>query len=49
MTAGSTPDNGPRVTEKREKTTETTTLVERGKDHPAGPGVTVIKTFGPDK
>ncbi len=43
----STPENGPRVTIEHEKTRETEILVERGKDHPDGPGVTVIKKFEP--
>jgi len=41
----STPENGPRVTIEHEKVTETQILVERAKDHPAGPGVTVITTI----
>lgn len=41
----STPENGPRITIDHGKTVETQTLVERGKNHPAGPGVTVIHTY----
>lgn len=41
----STPENGPRVTVEHGRVRETQTLVERGPNHPAGPGVTVITTY----
>lgn len=47
MNQKSTPENGPRVTIDHGKVVETQTLVERGKNHPAGPGVTVISTYDP--
>lgn len=40
-----TPDNGPRIITDHGKVVETETLVERGPNHPAGPGVTVIRSY----
>jgi hypothetical protein len=34
-----------RVTTEHAKTTETERLIERDKDHPAGPGITVVTTY----
>ncbi len=45
----STPENGPRIKIDHGKTIETQTLVERGPDHPRGPGVSVISTYEPKK
>ena len=33
---------------KKKKTVELTTFVERGKDHPEGPGLTEVTTFVPE-
>lgn len=41
----STPENGPRIEIDHEKTIETQILVERGSQHPAGPGVTLIHVY----
>ncbi len=38
-------DNGPRITTDHGKVIGTETLVERGPNHPAGPGVTVIRSY----
>jgi hypothetical protein len=41
----SNPENGPRIEIDHGKVIETQILVERGKDHPRGPGVTVISSY----
>lgn len=38
-----------RVTTEHAKTIEIERLVERGKDHPEGPGITVITSYEPKK
>lgn len=41
--------DGPTIVTEHENVYQIETLVERGQEHPAGPGVTVITTYATKK